>query len=388
MQIKCEICSSESIMYNLCITCNNNYYPKYNDSSNKLDFINCYNKLDGYFLDNNIYKSCYSTCKKCNISGDENKNNCIECIDNYIFINNNENNTNCYKKCENYYYFDSNNRYFCTEDDKCPNEYQKLIKENSKCIQSCNMDNYYKYEFNNSCYSNCPIGTYISSDNPFLCEIVDLNNKVSNTISEEFSEEFKLEKFFNGEYEINNKTFSEDSIIVNIQKEILKGNIILNILNKSTGEVQDLLIKKENIIYHITSTGNQNNNKYRNKSIIKLGRCENQLRRIYNISNSIPLLIFMIEMYKEGLFIPIIEYEVYDLEQNKILNLNYCNNTEIILSIPVTINESNIVKHNSSSEYYNDECNIYTTDSGTDIILKDRRNEYIKNNTENPILIL
>jgi len=184
--IKCEICSSESIMYNLCITCNNNYYPKYNDSSNKLDFINCYNKLDGYFLDNNIYKSCYSTCKKCNISGDENKNNCIECIDNYIFINNNENNTNCYKKCENYYYFDSNNRYFCTEDDKCPNEYQKLIKEKSKCIQSCNMDNYYKYEFNYSCYSNCPNGTYISSDNPFLCEIVDLNNKVSNTISEEF----------------------------------------------------------------------------------------------------------------------------------------------------------------------------------------------------------
>ena len=78
------------------------------------------------------------------------------------------------------------------------------------------MDNYYKYEFNYSCYSNCPNGTYISSDNPFLCEIVDLNNKVSNTISEEFSEEFKLEKFFNGEYEINNKTFSEDSIIVNI----------------------------------------------------------------------------------------------------------------------------------------------------------------------------
>ena len=85
-------------------------------------------------------------------------------------------------------------------------------------------------------------------------------------------------------------------------------------------------------------------------------------------------------MYKEGLFIPIIEYEVYDLEQNKILNLNYCNNTEIILSIPVKINESNIFKHNSSSEYYNDECNIYTTDSWTDIILKDRRNEYIKNN--------
>ena len=374
--IKCESCSDESIKYNLCITCNNNYYPKYNDSSNKFNFINCYNKSDGYFLDNNIYKPCYSTCKKCNITGDANKNNCIECIDNYIFINNNENNTNCYKKCDYYYYFDSFNRYFCTEDDQCPNEYQKLIKEKKKCLQSCNMDNYYKYEFNNSCYLNCPNGTNISSDNPFLCETIDLNNNINTTITEEF----KVEKFFNGEYETNNKTFSVDNIIVNIQEEILKGNITLNILNKSTGEVEDLLIKKENILYHITTTDNQNNNKYQNESTIKLGVCENQLRKIYNISSSIPLLIFMIEINKEGFSIPIIEYEVYNSKQNDLLNLNYCNNTEIKLSIPVTINENNIFKHNSSSEYYNDECNTYTTDSGTDIIIKDRRNEYIENN--------
>lgn len=137
------------------------------------------------------------------------------------------------------------------------------------------MDNYYKYEFNNSCYLNCPNGTNISSDNPFLCETIDLNNNINTTITEEF----KVEKFFNGEYETNNKTFSVDNIIVNIQEEILKGNITLNILNKSTGEVEDLLIKKENILYHITTTDNQNNNKYQNESTIKLGGCENQLRK-------------------------------------------------------------------------------------------------------------
>ena len=374
--VKCESCSTESIKYNLCITCNNNYFPKYNDSSNKLGFINCYNNLDGYFLDNNIYKSCYSTCKKCNISGDENENNCTECIDNYIFINNNENNVNCYKKCEHYYYFDSSNKYYCTEDDKCPNEYQKLIKEKGKCIKKCNMDNDYQYEFNNTCYANCPAGTNISSDNSFLCETIDLSNNVSNDVTEEF----KLEEFFNGEYMENNKTFSEDFIISNIQKEILNGNIKLLLLNKSNGESEDLIIKEKNILYHITTSSNQNNNKYENVSNIKLGKCENSLRTIYNISNSTPLLIFIIEANAEGYYIPIIEYEVYDSEQNKPLNLNYCNNSEILLSIPVTINENNLFKHNSSSEYYNDECNTYTTESGTDIILKDRRKEYTDNN--------
>ena len=373
--IKCESCSTESIKYNLCITCNNNYYPKYNDSSNKLGFINCYDKLDGYFLDNNIYMPCYSTCKKCNISGYENNNNCIECIENYIFINNNEDIINCYKKCDHYYYFDSFNNYHCTEDDKCPNEYQKLIKEENKCIQNCNMDNYYKYENNNSCYANCPNGTNISSENPFLCEIIDLSIYVNNK-----TEEFKIDKFFNGEYIENNKTFSEDIIILNIRKEILNGNINLELLNQSNGEDKDLLIKEKNILYHITTSDNQNNNIYENVSSIKLGRCENQLKTIYNISNSTPLLIFIIETSQEGFFIPIIEYEVYDSKQNKILNLNYCNNNEINLSIPVAINENNIFKHNSSSEYYNDECNTYTTDSGTDIILKDRRKEYIDNN--------
>ena len=44
--IKCNNCTCESMAKNLCITCNitDNYYPKYNDSSNVESFINCYNQ--------------------------------------------------------------------------------------------------------------------------------------------------------------------------------------------------------------------------------------------------------------------------------------------------------------------------------------------------------
>ena len=53
--IKCGNCSLESIKKDLCISCNyiDNYFPKFNDSSNLNTFINCYNSAqEGYYLDN------------------------------------------------------------------------------------------------------------------------------------------------------------------------------------------------------------------------------------------------------------------------------------------------------------------------------------------------
>ena len=59
------------------------------------------------------------------------------------------------------------------------------------------------------------------------------------------------------------------------------------------------------------------------------------------------------------------------------LNLSVCQNSKISLSVPVEITDSNLDKLNSSSEYYNDICYTATSESGTDIILKDRKKEYI-----------
>ena len=90
--------------------------------------------------------------------------------------------------------------------------------------------------------------------------------------------------------------------------------------------------------------------------------------------------MFKIEYYQEELLIPIIEYEVYNIKEKKILNLTVCENEKIQISIPVNIDESNLFKYNISSDYYNDICFPFTTEYKTDIILIDRRNEYINNN--------
>ena len=63
----------------------------------------------------------------------------------------------------------------------------------------------------------------------------------------------------------------------------------------------------------------------------------------------------------------------------KKLNLSLCKNEKIEISIPVKIND-NIDKYNPKSGYYNDICYKTISEYGTDIILKDRRNEFVENN--------
>ena len=87
--IKCKDCSLESINDNLCITCNNNYYPKINDSLSKDPFYECYYQDEeqiGYYLneEENIFKPCYYKCKSCFGEGNEDNNNCIEYKNDYI----------------------------------------------------------------------------------------------------------------------------------------------------------------------------------------------------------------------------------------------------------------------------------------------------------------
>ena len=88
-----------------------------------------------YFDSNdNIYKNCYDTCKTCSGSGNETNHNCNECKSNYTFIYDSLNDKNCFKICKYYYYFDEENKYHCTENEQCPENYNKLIEEKKQCL--------------------------------------------------------------------------------------------------------------------------------------------------------------------------------------------------------------------------------------------------------------
>ena len=101
---ECSICSN--IVLEFCIECNVGYYPMENDPLNIGKYIKCYTELEGYYVEDNMYKQCYYTCKTCNKAGDNKIHNCIECNSNYTMKINYIDYINCYEICSYYYYFD------------------------------------------------------------------------------------------------------------------------------------------------------------------------------------------------------------------------------------------------------------------------------------------
>ena len=94
------------------------------------------------------------------------------------------------------------------------------------------------------------------------------------------------------------------------------------------------------------------------------------------------IYILKIDAEQNKLKIPKIEYDVYYKENETYLvklNLNHCKDCRTNILIPIEINESLDIL-NSSSGYYNDICYTAKSDSGADIIIKDRKDNFILNN--------
>ena len=257
-------------------------------------------------------------------------------------INNNSNNALLSHIISNNYEFKNNNN--CS--DICFSKNKKIILRTKKCALNC--DTLLEYEFNDICYFLCRKESYINN-NVCILNDYDYNNSI---------------------------TLNKDEILLKLEKELIDGNS--EIINMIEQENKDLVLKLDNIIYQFTSTYNQNNNEYNNMSTINLGECESYLKNNYN--NNITLLIVKIDIFKKGLLIPIIEYKIFNSKIKQFLDINICKFIKTNISIPVNIDENNLFKYNSSHEYYNDFCYSFSTDKKTDIIIKDRREEYINKN--------
>ena len=118
-----------------------------------------------------------------------------------------------------------------------------------------------------------------------------------------------------------------------------------------------------------------------NNNRFDLGECEQILRTQYNLSDNITLIINEtnnnnINRRRRG---PM-SIEVYEPINNTKLNLSLCNNARFRVDISVNIDERDLFKYDKNSSYYNDICFTYTSEKGTDVILNDRRKEFIRNN--------
>ena len=315
----------------------------YNDNCQcELDkdlYQNCPLALDGYYLDLNdlYYKSCYHSCKTCNISGNDFNHNCLECNYNYNYVSLTNGYANCIINCSYYFYFDKNSStYFCTEKNICPIEYPFEIISTKQCINNCQIF----FILNKECKLN-----------------FEENNRGIDNI--------KAQDIMLKNVEISFTSDEYDSINLDEGQEEIIGDEIMNITLTTTKIQRD---------YYIT-----NNN---NMTSIDLGDCETLLRRENKIPKEELLYMRKIDIYQTGMQIPKVEFDVYYKENNtklKKLNLEICKNSTIYLSYPVNISE-NIDIYNPKSDYYNNICYPATSNRGTDITLKDRQKEYVEGN--------
>ena len=250
-----------------------------------------------------------------------NENNLIN-VEN-IFLNVPDNasiylNTNCKKILE-----ELNKKYNCSFDNISPNEYQLLSKE--ECFKKNKIKN-----------------------------MVDNLEQIENNKNEEI-------KFYD--------------TILEYMEDMLTSKYY-DSSNLDNGNDETFEIGKLKITF--STTQNQKNNINDNTTKIDLGECENSLRQSYNLSDNETIYLKIIEKVQEGMRIPKIEYEIYSKlsgDNLKKLNLIACKNDKIYTSVYAKISE-NLDKLNSNSGYYNDICYTATSESGTDISNKDRKNEY------------
>jgi len=118
-----------------------------------------------------------------------------------------------------------------------------------------------------------------------------------------------------------------------------------------------------------------------NNHKFELGECEQILKTQYNLDDNITLIINETSNNNNdrGRRGPM-SIEVYEPINNTKLNLSLCNNERFRVNISVNIDEERIYKYDKYSNYYNDICFSYTSENGTDVILVDRRKEFIHNN--------
>ena len=139
---------------------------------------NCTSCSDGNYLDsNNSCSKCIEPCHTC-----FNENICTSCIEGYFLFSDEcllcnisckTSNDNCKcDSCEGGYYLKNYQCINCAESNckECPGGYNKFIKEENKCTNNCKNNLMFQFEYNYTCYLNCPNDTYVLEDKEdYLC---------------------------------------------------------------------------------------------------------------------------------------------------------------------------------------------------------------------------
>ena len=112
-------------------------------------------------------------------------------------------------------------------------------------------------------------------------------------------------------------------------------NTIKNLIKYYTQNDNLILKTKDNYIFQLTNSLNEENTKKRinentyNLSMTELGECEDTLKEVNNINKNTPLIIYKIEIIDSSVSQKNIQYEVYNPYTKEKLDLSICSNSKI-----------------------------------------------------------
>ena len=230
-----------------------------------------------------------------------------------------------------------------------------LNKNISICI-TCKSDYYYEY------YNEEQIKLKICNNSIFNSEKFSINSDTYSTNQEVKSDNFpntetikaikesEILTEIKSEKEIESENSYNISIYLNCRIEDILNNLCKekDLNNNETDEIykelkkeclnyecasKNKIVETKNVIFQLATLKIQQNDDNQKISNIDLGECENILRKKYYMKDEDEFIIIKKEIRNN--FTTYVEYEIYNSRNLEHLNLDICNENQIIIDIPV-----------------------------------------------------
>ena len=169
---------------------------------------------------------------------------------------------------------------------------------------------------------------------------------------------------------------TKDDILEEIRKKFL--NKVINYNHINNGNY--FYVNYKNVKYILSKSDDTNSE----LPSVKLDDCLTKLQE--GLPSDSNLYILYIQVTDPTIRVSNIQYEIYSMPKTapisniSKLDLDVCKEMKVDVEVEVNIPEGDMDLYNSSSGFYNDICYTYKSDRGTDVTLKDRRDDYINNN--------
>jgi len=374
-----------------------------------IDFPNLVNKTndqDKEYVENRFYsriniikfKLCNEFCETCNYLGSPTEHNCIAYTD--IVNTDSDNYVESTTVEEGTTKTDEEDTTKTDEEDTTKTDEEDTTKTDEEDTTKTDEG---KKETDNIKTENININDDKCNDNSKF--YIDKNSKEKICLKKE--DECPLTyPFFN---QTNNQCMEsvsfEDLLKINFtsytseeENQILYNLFKNNIIETYSGNENLIVTTQDSNVFQLTNSLNELNakngkssNGY-NLSMIDLGECGIKLKKKYNINDDTPLIIFKLEKAGEVASKRNIQYEVYNPNTKKKMDLSICDDEKVNIYIPVTLSDgtqelrSDLLNYgydlfNSNDIFYQDICTPYTSVNGTDVLLSDRR-DYFFNDSE------